>query len=68
MAIPQGPDQRWSQDFLSDPFTDGRRFRILAIADNFTCECLALVPDTSLPGPAGRTRAQCGDPPYAAGL
>src|SRR5450755_3046902 len=50
MAIPQGPNQRWSLDFLSDPFTDDRRFRILAIVDNFTCECLALVPDTSLPG------------------
>jgi putative transposase len=47
MAIPQGPNQRWSLDFLS---ADDRRFRILAIVDNFTCECLALVPDTSLPG------------------
>ena len=32
-------------------FADGgRRFRILAIVDDFTRECLALVPDTSLPG------------------
>ena len=30
--------------------TDGRRFRILAIVDDFTRECLALVADTSLPG------------------
>jgi putative transposase len=29
---------------------DGRRFRILAIVDDFTRECLALVADTSLPG------------------
>ena len=50
MAIPQGPDHRWSLDFLSDAFTDGRRFRILAIVDDFTRECLALVADTSLPG------------------
>jgi putative transposase len=28
----------------------GRRFRILAIVDDFTRERLALVPDTSLPG------------------
>ena len=28
----------------------GRRFRILAIVDDFTRECLALVADTSLPG------------------
>jgi putative transposase len=27
MTIPQGPNQRWSLDFLSDAFSDGRRFR-----------------------------------------
>jgi putative transposase len=50
MTLPQGPNQRWSLDFLSDAFADGRRFRILAIVDDFTRECLALIPDTSLPG------------------
>jgi putative transposase len=49
MAIPQGANQRWSLDFLSDAMTDSRRFRILAIVDDFTRECLALVADTSLP-------------------
>ena len=50
MATPQGPNQRWSLDFLSDAFTDGRRFRILSVVDDFTRECLALVADTSLGG------------------
>src|SRR5882757_9030479 len=50
MALPQGPNQRWSLDFVSDAFADGRRFRILAVVDDFTRECLALVADTSLPG------------------
>jgi putative transposase len=50
MALPQGPNQRWSLDFASDAFSDGRRFRILTIVDDFTRECLALVADTSLPG------------------
>jgi putative transposase len=50
MTIPQGPNQRWSLDFLSDAFIDGRRFRILAIVDDFTRECLCLVADTSLSG------------------
>jgi putative transposase len=50
MTLPQGPNQRWSLDFLSDAFANGRRFRILAIVNDFTRECLALVPDTSLPG------------------
>src|SRR5215211_6360232 len=50
MAISQGPNQRWSLDFLSDALAEGRRFRILAIVDDFTRECLALTADTSLPG------------------
>ena len=50
MTIPQAPNHRWSLDFLSDALADGRRFRILAIVDDFTRECLALVADTSLPG------------------
>ena len=50
LALPQGPNQRWSLDFLHDQLNDGRRFRILAVVDDFTRECLALVADTSLSG------------------
>jgi len=50
MTLPQGPNQRWSLDFVSDTLTDGRRFRILAVVDDFTRESLCLVPDTSLSG------------------
>jgi putative transposase len=50
LAIPQGANQRWSLDFLSDAFADSRRFRILAVVDDFTRECLVLVADTLLPG------------------
>ncbi len=50
MTIPQGPNQRWSLDFLSDQLSDSRRFRILAVVDDFTRECLTLVADTSLSG------------------
>lgn len=50
LSLPQGPNQRWSLDFVSDALSDGRRFRILAIVDDFTRECLALVADTSLSG------------------
>jgi len=50
MAIPQGPNQRWSLDFLSDALADGRRFRIFAVVDDFSRECLCLVADTSLSG------------------
>ncbi|MDP9837872.1 transposase InsO family protein [Neorhizobium huautlense] len=37
-------------DFVSDAFTDGRRFRFLTVVDDFTRECLAPVADTSLSG------------------
>ena len=50
MVLPDGANERWSLDFISDAFTDGRRFRVLAVGDDFTRECLALVADTSLSG------------------
>lgn len=50
MVLPQGPNQRWSLDFVSDALTDGRRFRILCIVDDYTRECLCLIADTSLSG------------------
>jgi putative transposase len=50
MMIPLAPNERWSLDFVSDQLTDGRRFRILAIVDDCTRQCLALVADTSLSG------------------
>lgn len=50
MPEPTGPGVRWSLDFLSDVFGEARRFRILAVIDDHTRECLALVADTSISG------------------
>jgi putative transposase len=50
MALPQGPNQRWSLDFVSDALSWGRKLRVLAIVDDFTREALALIVDTSLGG------------------
>jgi len=50
MAIPQGPGQRWSTDFVQDLLTDGRRLRIWGLVDDFSRDCLALVVDTSISG------------------
>lgn len=50
LPVPSRPGQRWSLDFVSDVFGAGRRFRILAVIDDFNRENLALVADTSLPG------------------
>jgi putative transposase len=50
MELPQGRNLRWSLDFVADTLVSGRRFRILALVDDFTRECLGLVADTSLTG------------------
>jgi putative transposase len=50
LEAPTAPNQRWSLDFVADQLTDGRRFRILAVVDDCTRECLGLVADTSLSG------------------
>lgn len=50
IAVPSRVNERWSLDFVSDAFMDGRRFRVLCIVDDHSRECLALVADTSLSG------------------
>ena len=50
MTIPQQPNQRWSLDFVSDALTDGRRFRVFCVIDDFSRECLATVTDNSISG------------------
>ncbi|MBX3507657.1 MAG: hypothetical protein KF714_02645 [Parvibaculum sp.] len=42
-----------SLDFLGDTLTDSRRFRILAVVDDFTRERLCVAADTSLSGVRG---------------
>ena len=41
LPLPQGPNQRWSLDFVSDQLVHGRRFHILTVVDDFTKESLA---------------------------
>jgi len=50
MTLPIRINHRWSLDFVSDTLSDGRRFRILCVVDDFSRECLATVVDTSLGG------------------
>ena len=45
-----GPNDRWSMDFVSDITVTGRRFRIFALIDEITRECIALEVDTSITG------------------
>lgn len=44
------PNQRWSMDFVSDRFADGRWFRILTVVDQYTRECLCIYADRSQSG------------------
>jgi putative transposase len=49
LFIPEGPNEVWSIDFMSDALVDGRRFRVLNVIDDFNRESLAIEVDTSLP-------------------
>jgi putative transposase len=53
VALPQPawPNQRWSMDFVSDRFVDGRWFRILTVVDQYTRECLCAHADRAQTGP-----------------
>jgi len=50
LSKPEGVNQRWSMDFMSDQLYNGRRFRVLTIVDDYSRECLAIETDTSLRG------------------
>lgn len=50
---PNGSQQRWSMDFVSDQIgPSGRRFRVLTVIDDFTRECVLLHVDFSISGDA----------------
>ncbi len=48
MIVPDGLNQRWSFDFVSDQLADGRRFRILNVIDDYSRECVGQIVDTSI--------------------
>jgi len=49
LFIPQQPNCSWSMDFMSDTLTDGRKFRLLNVIDDYNRQSLAVDVDTSLP-------------------
>ena len=53
---PVRPNQKWSMDFVTDTTVAGRRFRALAIIDDYSRECPAIEVDASLGGHQGGRR------------
>jgi len=52
VRLPQAEhaDERWSMDFVADSTLAGRRFRALAIVDDYSRECPAIEVNSSIPG------------------
>lgn len=50
LPVAQRPNQRRSMDFATDTIVTGRRFRAIAVVDDFSRECPAIEIDTSLGG------------------
>ena len=50
MLTPTRANERWSMDFVSDQLSDGRRFRILNVVDDYTRECIGQYVDLSISG------------------
>jgi putative transposase len=50
MPSAQRSNEHWSMDFVTDSIVTGRRFRALAIVDDYSRECPAIEVDTSLGG------------------
>lgn len=48
LLTPQGPNQVWSVDFMSDNLYIGSRFRTFNVIDDFNRECLTVEIDTSI--------------------
>jgi putative transposase len=44
------PNEKWSMDFVAARLIDGRWFRVLTVAGQFTSESLVLLADSSLSG------------------
>jgi putative transposase len=50
LEIPQGPNQVWSMDFVSDSLEYGRRLKCLTIVDDFTKELIDVPVDYGISG------------------
>lgn len=49
LAVPDGPNEIWSMDFMADALSNGCSFRTLNVLDDFNREGLGIEVDFSLP-------------------
>jgi putative transposase len=52
MPPAEGPNERWSMDFITDRLENGRQFRVLTVVDHFSRECPLLEAAMSMSGKA----------------
>lgn len=50
MEVPSAVNQRWSMDFVADHLSNGRRFRVLNVVDDFTREMVGQLVSVSING------------------
>ena len=50
LALPSGPNDVWSMDFVSDALASGRRIKVLTIVDDFSKESVDLAVDFGISG------------------
>ena len=50
LEVPTAPDQRWSMDFVSDQLSNGRRFRVLNVVDDYSREMVGQLVSVSISG------------------
>lgn len=50
LEVPSTVNQRWSMDFVADQLSNGRRFRVLNIVDDFTREMVGQLVSVSISG------------------
>ena len=50
MEVPTRSNERWSLDFVHDQLSDGRRFRVLNVVDDYSRVCVGQLVDLSISG------------------
>lgn len=50
LEVPKAVNQRWSMDFVSDQLSNGRRFRVLNVVDDFSREMVGQLVSVSISG------------------